>query len=68
MAEKPKEKPKAQAKKAKGYTISKLYTVTGDRVQRKGIVCPKCGPGTFLATHKDRLTCGKCHYTEFHRK
>jgi small subunit ribosomal protein S27Ae len=27
--------------------------------------CPRCGPGILLATHKDRLYCGKCHYTEF---
>lgn len=27
--------------------------------------CPKCGPGVFLAEHKDRTTCGKCSYTEF---
>lgn len=27
--------------------------------------CPRCGPGNFLADHKTRLYCGKCHYTEF---
>lgn len=27
--------------------------------------CPRCGDGTFLAKHKDRLYCGKCRYTEF---
>ena len=27
-------------------------------------VCPKCGPGVFLADHKDRLSCAKCGYTE----
>jgi ribosomal protein S27AE len=26
--------------------------------------CPKCGPGTGLATHANRLACGKCGYTE----
>jgi len=26
--------------------------------------CPKCGPGIFLAAHKDRRTCGKCGYME----
>ncbi len=25
--------------------------------------CPKCG--SRMAEHKDRFTCGKCHYTEF---
>ncbi|MCD6403782.1 MAG: 30S ribosomal protein S27ae, partial [Nanoarchaeota archaeon] len=24
-----------------------------------------CGPGVFLAEHKDRFSCGKCGYTEF---
>ncbi len=27
--------------------------------------CPRCGAGIFLANHKDRLTCGKCKYTDF---
>lgn len=27
--------------------------------------CPRCGQGIFLAKHKGRLFCGKCHYTEF---
>ncbi len=27
--------------------------------------CPRCGPGVFLANHKTRVYCGKCHYTEF---
>lgn len=26
--------------------------------------CPKCGQGTALAEHKDRLHCGKCGYSE----
>ncbi|MFH1056638.1 MAG: 30S ribosomal protein S27ae [Candidatus Micrarchaeota archaeon] len=30
----------------------------------QGRYCPKCGPGTKLAGHKDRLTCGKCGYME----
>ncbi len=31
-------------------------------------VCPKCGPGVFMATHGDRVSCGKCGYTEFTKK
>jgi len=30
--------------------------------------CPKCGPGVFMAEHKDRTSCGKCGYTEFKKK
>jgi len=26
--------------------------------------CPRCGPGCILAKHKDRVTCGKCAYSE----
>jgi len=29
--------------------------------------CPKCGPGIFLAMHKDRQTCGHCGYTVFNK-
>ena len=41
-----------------------LYDIKGDTVERKRKNCPKCGPGTFLAQHKNRVTCGKCHYME----
>lgn len=26
--------------------------------------CPRCGPGTRIARHKNRKNCGKCGYTE----
>lgn len=42
----------------------KRYTIEGASL-RKAKACVKCGAGIFLAVHKDRLTCGKCHYTEF---
>lgn len=41
------------------------YQVDGDKVSRIKPVCPKCGPGVFMATHKDRVSCGHCGYTEF---
>lgn len=44
------------------------YTISGDKIERKGKFCPKCGAGVFLAQHKDRSYCGKCHYTEFGKK
>jgi small subunit ribosomal protein S27Ae len=63
----------APAKKggpAKKETTSKKdhYAVNGGKLERKGRNCPKCGPGVFLAEHKDRNTCGKCGYTEFRGK
>jgi small subunit ribosomal protein S27Ae len=44
------------------------YKVTGNKVERTKPSCPKCGPGIFMATHKDRVSCGKCGYTEFNKK
>lgn len=44
-----------------------LYKIEGDKVSRKKH-CPRCGPGIFLAEAKDRLYCGKCHYTSFGEK
>ncbi len=44
------------------------YQVDGDKVTRTKPVCPKCGPGVFMATHKDRVSCGNCGYTEFSKK
>jgi len=46
----------------------KKYAVNGDKLERKGNVCPRCGPGIFLAEHDNRFSCGKCGYTEFKGK
>lgn len=45
-----------------------LYEVTDGKVTRKRTECPKCGPGVFMAEHADRVSCGKCGYTEFKKK
>jgi len=45
-----------------------LYSVTDNKLERKRRFCPRCGPGVFLAEHKDRFTCGKCGYTEFRKE
>ncbi|MBR9698927.1 30S ribosomal protein S27ae [Candidatus Woesearchaeota archaeon] len=58
-----KEKAKAEKKK-KPFQRFKMYTVSGDKVERKNKTCPKCGTDSFLAAHKDRLSCGKCGYVE----
>lgn len=42
----------------------KHYVIEGDKVKRSKS-CPRCGAGVFLANHKNRLYCGKCHYAEF---
>ncbi len=48
-------------------TIARYYTIVDNKIQRKNQWCPKCGPGVFLAVHSDRVSCGKCGYTEFKR-
>ena len=52
--------PKPGAKWSK-YTINEDGTLT-----RKADFCPdpRCGPGIFLALHKDRKSCGRCGHTE----
>ncbi len=41
-----------------------LYSVKGTELVRSHKFCPKCGPGTFLAEHGDRRSCGRCGYSE----
>ena len=49
--------PNASAKWSK-------YSVEDGKLVRKAEFCPNCGPGVFLAIHKDRKSCGRCGYTE----
>lgn len=55
MSEKKKEKNK----------IWEKYEVKNGKIIRKKKFCPRCGPGTFMAEHKERYTCGKCSYVEY---
>lgn len=41
-----------------------LYSTKGDTLTRTHKSCPKCGPGTFLAEHSNRRSCGRCGYSE----
>ena len=43
---------------------SKFYQVEGNKLVRSHKACPKCGPGVFLAQHKDRAHCGRCGFME----
>ena len=56
---------KKKKKEKKAMQVWKLYQASGNKAERKNKFCSKCGSGNFLAKHKDRETCGKCHYTEF---
>jgi len=58
---------KRTIKNKKASTKYTKYTVSGDKVESKA-TCPKCGPGIFLAEHKNRKTCGSCGYTIFQGK
>jgi small subunit ribosomal protein S27Ae len=58
-------KAKKVAVKKKSVSKKDAYKVEGDKVSRTKPVCPKCGPGVFMATHDNRVSCGKCGYTEF---
>jgi len=54
----------------KNKPTSKKYTkykIEGDKITRAK-VCPRCGPGIFLMTAKNRVYCGKCQYAEFSGK
>jgi len=58
--------PKKGAK-AKGPQRGAHFKVEGDKITTSKKYCPRCGPGIMMADHKDRLTCGKCGYTEFRK-
>ena len=57
-------------KKVKNKTPSqvwKKYKVEGEKLERSRY-CQRCGPGFFLAEHKDRFVCGKCGFVEIKKK
>jgi len=64
MAAKKNTKEKVVEKKKNPFSRYKMYNVSGDKVEKKNKSCPKCGQESYLAAHKDRLTCGKCGYME----
>lgn len=50
-----------KVKAAKG----KFYKLEGEKLERLRQACPRCGPGVFMADHRNRWACGKCGYTNF---
>ena len=59
---------KGKEKKTTSIAKGSSYSVSDGKVERTKPVCPKCGPGVFMAAHKDRVSCGKCGYTEFKKE
>jgi small subunit ribosomal protein S27Ae len=58
-----KKKNKHVHKKIKGLTLS-LYSVdNGGNISYLKKICPRCGPGIFMAKHWDRYYCGQCFTT-----
>jgi small subunit ribosomal protein S27Ae len=76
-AEVPKEAPKEEAKPEKtakpvkkkkpDKKIHTLFKIEQDKVVRLRPTCERCGPGYFMAQHKDRYTCGHCGFTKYKR-
>jgi small subunit ribosomal protein S27Ae len=58
-----KERPKSKKKHTK-IQVWKLYEIKENKATRKNESCPRCGPGTFLASYKNRKYCGKCGFAE----
>ena len=45
--------------------VWKYYKIENGKIVRLKRYCPRCGPGVFMAEHKDRWACGRCGYTIF---
>ncbi|MDD1725195.1 MAG: 30S ribosomal protein S27ae [Methanospirillum sp.] len=57
---------KGKGKKEKSSVKrSSYFKLEGKSAVPQRRYCPRCGPGVFMGEHKDRVTCGKCGYTEF---
>jgi len=56
---------KIAVKKKDEKGVSALYKIEGERVTRLRPTCERCGPGYFMAKHKDRYTCGHCGFTRY---
>ncbi|CAK0752952.1 hypothetical protein CVIRNUC_002184 [Coccomyxa viridis] len=64
-------KPKKQKHKHKKIKLRVLKFFKVDdsgKVQRLRKACPTCGQGIFMATHFNRMYCGKCHLTYMYEK
>ena len=51
--------------KKKGKRIGSYYQIEGTQLKRLRPNCERCGPGYFMADHRDRFTCGHCGLTRY---
>ncbi len=58
-------KEKEKAKVAKQNPFLSRYKVESGKVKRLLPTCERCGPGYFMADHKDRYSCGHCGFTRY---
>ena len=54
-----KERPRSKKKHTK-VQVWKMYEIKDGKLTRKRDGCPRCGPGTFVASFQNRKYCGKC--------
>jgi small subunit ribosomal protein S27Ae len=73
-AEKPKEKKVEKkgkkirkGRKHESCKIYSFYSIKDGKILRTKKACPRCGSGTWMANHKNRIYCGHCGYTEFEK-
>ncbi len=59
------EKPKREKKKKQEKGVHAMYKIESEKCSRTRPTCERCGPGYFMADHKDRYTCGHCGFTRY---
>jgi small subunit ribosomal protein S27Ae len=59
------EKAKKEKKNKPEKGVRAMYKIEGEKVSRTHPTCERCGPGYFMADHKDRYTCGHCGFTRY---
>jgi small subunit ribosomal protein S27Ae len=59
------EKAKREKKKRQEKGVHAMYKIEGEKVTRTRPMCERCGPGYFMADHKERYTCGHCGFTRY---
>ncbi|MEM2104400.1 MAG: 30S ribosomal protein S27ae [Candidatus Bathyarchaeia archaeon] len=64
-AESPPKKGKTEKGKRKEKNVYMLYKIEKDKLVRQRPTCERCGPGYFMADHKDRYACGRCGFTRY---